>query len=66
MATTLTMAGGNLFRVAADVYGDARQWDRIARANGLYDPQIAGVVTLTLPAPVPSQPSTDGVARLLP
>lgn len=50
MAKTLTVAGANLFRVALDQYGDALQWWRIAKANGLTDPIVTGVKTLTIPA----------------
>lgn len=45
----LTIAGGNLFRIAAEQLGDATQWIRIAQLNGLTDPMISGVVTLRLP-----------------
>ncbi len=47
---TITVAGGNLFRIAAEELGDATQWIRIARLNGLSDPMLTGVVTLRLPA----------------
>jgi hypothetical protein len=50
---TITIAGGNLFRIAADQLGDATQWIRIAELNGLSDPMISGVVTLLLPDPDP-------------
>lgn len=46
----VTVAGGNLFRLAAEHLGDATAWYRIAAANGLTDPQINGVVVLTIPA----------------
>ena len=46
---TVTVAGGTLFRVAADELGDATQWVRIAALNGLNDPMLSGVVTLKLP-----------------
>ena len=36
--STLTVAGGNLFRIAADQLGDATQWIRIAQLNGLPGP----------------------------
>ncbi len=45
----ITVAGGNLFRIAAQQLGDATQWLRIAQLNGLSDPMLAGVVTLSLP-----------------
>lgn len=46
----VTVAGANLFRLAAEHLGDARQWYRIAAANGLVDPFVEGVATLTIPA----------------
>lgn len=48
--STITVAGGNLFDLAADAYGDASEWSTIARANGLTDPMLSGVSTLSLPA----------------
>lgn len=47
---TITVAGGNLFQIAAAQYGDATDWTAIAAANGLTDPVIQGVETLTIPA----------------
>ena len=46
---TITIAGGNLFRIAAEHLGDATQWIRIAQLNGLTDPVLFGVITLRLP-----------------
>lgn len=46
---TLVTAGGNLFQIAADEYGDAEDWTVIANANGLVDPFIQGAVTLNIP-----------------
>lgn len=45
----LTVAGGNLFRIAAEQLGDATQWIRIAQLNGLTDPILTGVITLRIP-----------------
>lgn len=45
-----TVAGGNLLRIAADAYGDASAWTGIAKANGLSDPQLAGVNDLLIPS----------------
>ena len=57
---TVTTAGGNLFQIAQDQYGDANEWVGIANANGLVDPFIQGTQTLT----IPTQPDTaDGVLR---
>ena len=53
----LTVAGGNLFQIAAQVLGDATQWLRIAQLNGLSDPVLTGVVTLTIP---PTDPNAGG------
>jgi nucleoid-associated protein YgaU len=46
---TITTAGGNLFRIAAEELGDATQWIRIAQLNRLSDPMLSGVVTLLIP-----------------
>ena len=56
-ANTVTQAGGNLFDVAAQQYGDATAWASIAAANKLADPQLTGVNTLT----IPSNPVSGGV-----
>ena len=53
----LTVAGGNLFQVAAQQLGDATQWLRIAQLNGLSDPMLSGIVTLLIP---PVSPSAGG------
>ena len=46
----VTVAGGDLFRLALTYLGDATQWSRIAALNGLDDPVIEGLATLKLPA----------------
>ncbi len=46
----VTVAGGDLFRLALTQLGDATQWNRIAKLNGLSDPVLAGLITLKLPA----------------
>ena len=46
---TLTVAGGNLFQIAAQQLNDATQWIRIAQLNGIDDPMLIGVVTLLIP-----------------
>ncbi len=58
MPTTLTTIGGDLYRVALDQFGDATQWWRIAAANGLTDPVLAGQVTLVIPD---AAPALDGL-----
>ena len=45
----VTVAGGDLFRLALAYLGDATQWSRIAALNELDDPIINGLVTLALP-----------------
>lgn len=46
---TLTVTGGTLFDVANRYLGDASLWSEIALLNGITDPWLSGVVTLTLP-----------------
>jgi hypothetical protein len=46
---TITVAGGNLFRIAATELGDATQWIRIAQLNNISDPMLIGIVVLTIP-----------------
>ncbi len=46
---TITLTGGNLFQLASAELGDATQWNRIAELNGLSDPMLSGLVTLSLP-----------------
>lgn len=53
---TLTMAGGNLFDIAAQQYGDATSWTAIAKANNLSDPVLVGVKNVI----VPTRPDTAG------
>lgn len=45
-----TVAGGNLFQIASEAYGDADSWTAIAKANGLIDPVINGLASLKIPA----------------
>lgn len=52
--TTMTIAGGNLMKIASQVYGDATQWSRIAAQNGLWDFIVVGTVTLQIPPPNPN------------
>ncbi len=47
---SITLAGGNLFRIAAEQLGDATQWIRIAQLNSLTDPMLSGVTTLRIPS----------------
>lgn len=59
-ASTITQGGGNLFSIAANAYGDATKWDAIANANGLSDPQLTGINTITIPVN-PGDGSSGGV-----
>jgi len=50
----ITVSGGTLFDVAAAEFGDATQWNRIARLNNLVDPFLPGITTLRIPVAGPS------------
>lgn len=54
----VAVAGGNLYQMAADAYNDASRWTTIAKANGLSDPVIQGVQTVTVP---PTADDSGGV-----
>lgn len=58
---TITVAGGNLFAIAAQQLGDATQWIRIAQLNNLSDPMLVGVVSLVIPPADPG--ATGGIAQ---
>jgi len=49
VARVVTVSDTTLFAVAAGELGDATQWNRIARLNGLWDPWISAITTLKLP-----------------
>lgn len=51
---TVTLLSGNLFQVAAQYLGDASQWNRIARLNGMTDPFFTGYTVLKIPAVNPN------------
>ena len=51
---SITVAGGNLYQIAAQELSDATQWIRIAQLNDLSDPMLSGVVTLIIPDPNPN------------
>ena len=57
---TVSLLSGNLFQVAAQYLGDAIQWNRIARLNGLTDPFFTGYMVLKIP-PVNSSAGNGGV-----
>ncbi len=46
----ITVAGSNLFAIAAEYMGDAARWNDIAALNGLRDPFLVGLVTLKIPS----------------
>jgi hypothetical protein len=60
-AKTVTTGSTSLFAVAADQYGDARDWTALAQANGLTDPQVNGITTLVVPAKPGAAATTGGV-----
>jgi nucleoid-associated protein YgaU len=45
----IVVSGGNLFQIAAQYLQDATQWIRIAQLNGISDPWLNGLQSLTLP-----------------
>ncbi len=45
----ITVAGDDLFHIAAQHLADATQWIRIAELNRISDPELPGVVTLRIP-----------------
>ena len=59
---TVTVNNTTLFAVAAELLGDALQWTRIARLNGLTDPFIVGDMELKIPTVEPSY-DADGVLQ---
>jgi len=46
---SITVAGNNMFQIAAAQLADATQWIRIAELNNLSDPMLSGVTTLLIP-----------------
>lgn len=48
---TITVSGGNLFRLALDDLGDALQWNRIASSNRLLDPFLPSNMQINLIIP---------------
>lgn len=57
-SNTVTTAGGNLFSVASQQYGDPTAWTGIAKANDLTDPFVQGAQTLNIP---PQPDNADGI-----
>lgn len=58
----VTVAGANLFELAAQAYGDASEWVTIAKANGLTEPFLTGLRSLLIP---PVSGRTGGVLKEL-
>jgi hypothetical protein len=56
----VTVAGANLFEIAALAYGDASEWATIAKANGVTEPMLSGVRSLLIP---PTPGGTGGVLK---
>jgi hypothetical protein len=46
----INVAGGNLYDVAAKVYGKATAWTALAKANKKEDPNLDGTTSLDIPA----------------
>lgn len=46
---TIPMGSGNLYKVAAQEYGDPSKWTVIADANNLSDPEITSFINLIIP-----------------
>lgn len=48
--TSITVSpGDDLYRIAAQYYGDASAWTLIATANGLSDPLVQTDATISIP-----------------
>lgn len=56
----LTVVNPNLYKLAAEHYGDAALWTVIAQANSLTDPLPGGAQSLTIP-PKPTNDTSGGV-----
>ena len=52
---TIQVTGGNCYQLAAQYLGDATQFVRIMQQNDLDDPQLQGLVVLTIPDVDPTQ-----------
>jgi hypothetical protein len=65
---TVTVTGGDLYRLALQQLGDATQWSRIVQANlnpaggPPLDPVLQGIVTLNMPSINPD--ATGGILAL--
>jgi len=45
----ITLAGGDLYRLAVEAYGDVNEWPTLARANGRTEPILTGVQQILVP-----------------
>jgi|GEM_PF-361346 len=45
----IVTGGGNLYQLAAQIYGDATRWSDIAQASDISDPMTTGFNTVTIP-----------------
>lgn len=61
-AKQVTVAGGNLMKMAAQEYGDAMAWTGLAKANPQLggDPLVTGITTVTIP---PTKDDVGGVVN---
>jgi hypothetical protein len=58
----VTVAGGNLFKLAAYYLGDPTKWDRIATANHVDDIVVIGVVQFLIPVPETTRAGVTTIA----
>ena len=58
---TTRVSGTTLFHVSADYFGDASQWYRIAKLNGLLDPWIGPLTELRIPEPLKKGSGNGGI-----
>jgi len=59
--TTVSISGGNLFRLAAQHLNDATRWEEIARLNGMSDPVLLGLQTIKLPSVAKARVNPDAI-----
>ena len=59
-AKVVRVSGTTLFHVAARELGDATQWNRIARLNGLTDPWVYAEQQLAIPQALPGKGRSNG------
>ncbi len=45
----VAIAGGDLFRIAAELLGDPTRWSEIAQTNGFEDVLVEGLTVLQVP-----------------